>query len=205
MRHRRTALCIGILTEPIKQEFCGCNNSRTAMFWKPLSKQCFRVNLAKAFTLFWLIPAVSKAVEEFHQNKIFKSSQGKSHKVYSSKDYCYTKGQQIGYQAHFMGPKIMFHIVKGQKLSQFHAKSVTVCSPVIPLQVSGKSELISLLRYDLHYGRNCIFILLHHPLFLPFRRCHILSNQLLSKVLLAHLFFHLSPSSEVYLRVPWSE
>lgn len=87
-----------------------------------------------------------------------------------------------------MGPKIMFHIVKGQKLSQFHAKSVTVRTPVIPLQVSGKSELISPLRYDLHYGRNCIFILLHHPLCLPFRRCRILSSQLLSKVLLARLF-----------------
>lgn len=87
-----------------------------------------------------------------------------------------------------MGPKIMFHIVKGQKLSQFHAKSVTVCTPVIPLLVSGKSELISLLRYDLHYGRNCIFILFHHPPCLSFGHCHILSNQLLSKTLLAHLF-----------------
>lgn len=87
-----------------------------------------------------------------------------------------------------MGPKIMFHIIRRQKLSQFHAKSVTACAPVIPLQASGKSELISLPRYDLHYGKNCIFILLHHPLCLSFRRCRILSHQLLSKVLLARSF-----------------
>lgn len=32
------------------------------------------MNMAKAFTTFWLIPAVPKAAEEFNQNKIFKSS-----------------------------------------------------------------------------------------------------------------------------------
>lgn len=42
------------------------------MFQQPLPKQCFGVNLAKAFTLSWLIPAVPKAVEQLHQKKDFK-------------------------------------------------------------------------------------------------------------------------------------
>jgi len=35
--------------------------------------------------------------------------------------------------------KITFRIIKGQKSSQFHAKSITVGTPVMPLQDSGKS------------------------------------------------------------------
>ena len=44
----------------------------TTTFQQPLPKRCFGVNLAEAFTLFWLIPAVSKVVEELHQKRDFK-------------------------------------------------------------------------------------------------------------------------------------